>query len=243
MFKNYFKIAWRNLLRHKAYSTINIVGLATGISACLLIFLFVQHELSYEQHFTKADRTFRVVNDLIVDGEVEKASLTTGGLAPALKADFPQVQTAVRIINADKQAVTVKEDKVFYLQHTYFVDSTFFQVFDYQLLSGNAVTALNAPLSMVLTQATALKLFGSVAAAQDQVVKLQGLSFKVTGVLAPSGPSHLTPDFIASVSSLGSETLQALNQEWGNTNTYTYVLLHRPEHGPQLQARMADFFQ
>ncbi|WP_210465499.1 ABC transporter permease [Rufibacter roseolus] len=242
MIKNYLKIAWRNLLRQKAYSAINIIGLATGISACLLIFLFVQHELSYEQHFAKADRTYRVVNDLIVDDEIEKASLTTGGLAPALKADYPEVETAVRLVNADKQAVSVSDDKVFYLTNSYFVDSNFFSVFNYKFLSGDPVTALAAPLSMVLTQATAEKLFGSAAAAQGQLVKIQGESFKVTGVLAPSGPSHLTPDFFASMSSLGNEFMQMMEGEWGNTNTYTYVVLRNSSQAASLQAKMGDFF-
>ncbi|WP_210490727.1 ABC transporter permease [Rufibacter aurantiacus] len=242
MIKNYLKIAWRNLLRQKAYSAINIIGLATGISACLLIFLFVQHELSYENHFAKADRTYRVVNDLIVDDEIEKASLTTGGLAPALKADYPEVETAVRLVNGDKQAVSVSDDKVFYLTNSYFVDSNFFSVFDYQFQSGDPATALAAPLSMVLTQATAEKLFGSAAAAQGQLVKIQGESFKVTGVLAPSGPSHLTPDFFASMSSMGTEFMQMMEGEWGNTNTYTYVVLRNPSQAASLQAKMGDFF-
>ncbi|KAA3437522.1 ABC transporter permease [Rufibacter hautae] len=243
MIKNYFKIAWRNLLRQKAYSAINIIGLATGISACLLIFLFVQHELSYEKHFAKADRTYRVVNDLIVDDEIEKASLTTGGLAPALKADYPEVESAVRLVNGDKQAVSVSDDKVFYLNNSYFADSTFFSVFDYEFQSGDPATALAAPFSMVLTQATAEKLFGSAAAAQGQLVKIQGESFKVTGVLAPSGPSHLTPDFYASLSSLGNEFMQMMEGEWGNTNTYTYVVLRNPSQMASLQAKMGDLFQ
>src|SRR5690349_14862711 len=103
MLKNYIRIAVRNLLRHKVYSAINIFGLAIGIAACLLIFLYVQHELSYDSQFKKSDRIFRVANDINLQGQTDKFALTPLGLAPALKQDYPELEEAVRLMPIGKQ--------------------------------------------------------------------------------------------------------------------------------------------
>ena len=94
MFKNYLKIAWRNLIRNKVYSAINILGLATGISACILIFLYVQDELSYDTHFSNADRIYRVATDINLMGTADKFALSSRLLAPAMEKDFPEVEEA-----------------------------------------------------------------------------------------------------------------------------------------------------
>src|SRR3712207_4226903 len=107
MLKNYFKLAWRNLLRNKVYSAINIVGLATGISACILIFFYVKDELTYERHFANYDRICRVVTDLQVQEQQDKFARSPAPLAEALQKRYPEIEQVARLLPIGKQTVWV----------------------------------------------------------------------------------------------------------------------------------------
>lgn len=127
MLKNYFKIAWRNLLRNKIYSAINIVGLATGISACMLIYFYVKDELTYERHFAKYDRIYRVVTDLNLQGQQDKFARTPAPLAAALQKDYPEIQRVARLLPIGKQTVWVNdqafnEEDLFFCRQYVFPD-------------------------------------------------------------------------------------------------------------------------
>ncbi|HEU4555115.1 MAG TPA: ABC transporter permease, partial [Chitinophaga sp.] len=145
--------------KHKVFSIINITGLAVGMTACFLIFLYVHFELSYDNFHTKANRIYRLATDVKTPTETLHNGITNIPVVPAIKNDFPEVESCVRVINmgalVKKGALKFQEDNISA------VDSTFFRVFDFRLLKGDADKALQAPLSVVLTKTTAEKYFGS----------------------------------------------------------------------------------
>lgn len=158
MLKNHFLIFFRNMARNKVYAAINITGLAIGIASCILIYLYVQHELSYDTYFSQHDRIYRVVNDLIVEDEVEKASVTHAALAPALAADYPEIAAATRLISRDKQVLRL-EEKAIAVENTFWADSNYFNIFDHKMLEGDPKMALMEPNTMVLSEEVAAMFF------------------------------------------------------------------------------------
>jgi putative ABC transport system permease protein len=184
MLKNYFKIAFRSLWRNKAFSVINIFGLAIGIATCLVIMLFVQNELSYDGYSKKADRMVRVTFQGIVQGEKMNESSVMPPTAQTLKASFPEVEEATRLRDYGKPRF-VYGDKSFKDDALAFVDSNFFEVFTLPLLQGNAKAILLEPNTVVVTKALAQKYFGN----EDPIGKvinckdLPNSAFKITGVI------------------------------------------------------------
>jgi putative ABC transport system permease protein len=161
MLKNYFTIAFRSLLRHKAFSFINIMGLAVGMSACFLIFLYVHFETSYDNFHTKADRIYRVVADVKTPSEtITTQGITSAPIAVNIKRDFPEVEDAVRVTYDDGGLLVHKNDLVFQEKKIVLADSALFNVFDFPLTSGNKNTALKEPMSIVISQTAAKKYFG-----------------------------------------------------------------------------------
>src|SRR5450755_2942755 len=159
MLKNYFKIAFRNLWRHRVFSLINILGLTVGMTACFLIFLYVRFELSYDSFNSKADRIYRIICDIKTPTETIKASGPAWAVGPHLMADFPQIESVVRISN--QSFLIRKGDIKFQEESSMLADSSFFQMFDYKLLKGNPATALNEPLSLVFSESAVKKYFGN----------------------------------------------------------------------------------
>src|SRR4051812_27884641 len=155
MIKNYFRIAFRNLWRHRVFSFINIMGLTVGIAACFLIFLYIRFDLSYDAFNTKANRTYRVVCDIKTPTEVINASGPSWAVPPNIKDEFPEIEAFVRFSGGSmlfrKGDIKFQEDK------TVFADSAVFQVFDFKLLKGNPRTALKEQLSIVLSETAAKK--------------------------------------------------------------------------------------
>src|SRR5688572_6563757 len=241
MLKNYIKIAWRNLLRHKVYSAINIFGLAIGIAACLLIFLYVQDELTYEKHFSKADRIFRVANDINLQGQTDKFALTPMALAPALKKDYPELEEAVRLMPIGKQTVWFDE-KVFNEENLFFADSNFFKVFDYHFVKGNPETALSEPKTIVLTEALAEKYFGSAENAMDKMLKFSKNTHKVTGVIQDQKHSHIQVNALLSINSFDKQVKQALSSDWFRVSTTTYVLLRNANQQQDFSKKLDAFY-
>jgi putative ABC transport system permease protein len=160
MLKNYFKIAWRNLIRHKAFSLINIGGLSIGIAACLLISLYVNYELSYDSYHQKRDRIVRVTN-IMRTPETDNITiaLAPGLLATTLKQNYPEVETAVRF--EPDRAIMKVNDQLFKETNVYKTDANVFDVFSYSFIEGNAATALTDPHSIVITASLAKKYFGT----------------------------------------------------------------------------------
>ena len=239
MLLSYFRIALRNLVKHKVYSVINVAGLSVGIACCLFIFLFVRNETSYDRFFENGDRIYRVMRVGEMNGEKVGIPYVSGGYAPALKNDFPaEIAHALRVM-PEKGLVTYG-DKSFQENKLFFADSTFFEVFSYPLLQGDPRTVLDKPNSLVLTQATARKYFGNA----DPVGKTLDIDngdyqYEVTGVMAPPpGNAHLDFDFIANINVFNGQDWFG---GWGANAMVTYVLLAENAAVPRLEARFPAF--
>lgn len=238
MLKNYFKVAWRNIQKQKAFSFINIFGLAVGIAAFWLITLYVTDEWSYDRHNTKADRIFRVVQHGQWNGGKFDLAITSSPYAPTLKADFPQVEEAIRI-NFEGGGNITYRDKKLNEGGMLFTDAAFFKVFTHQFLYGDANTALQKPQSIVLTKTLAETIFGDAAKALNQLIQVDGNATTVTGVIADVPVnSHFTFKALRSMPTADS----GATGNWGDSGLYTYLLLKNPGDNKQIEAMGENFF-
>lgn len=240
MLKSYLLIFWRNMTRNKVYSAINVIGLAIGIASCILIYLFVQHELSYDKAFTKHERIYRVVNDLIVEDEVEKASITHAALAPTLVADYPEIEATTRMLSRDKQVLRL-DNKAITIENVFWVDSNYFQLFDYKLLEGDPKTALLEPNTMVITKETASKFFDDPLDAMHSTLQIGPQSYKVTGIFHAVDAAHMKPEVLTSFSTIPFERRQSMAGNWFGTNSYTYLLFQEGTDANAFSAKLPDF--
>lgn len=240
MLKNYFKLAVRNLTKNRLFSLIKISGLTVGMTAVLLIGLYLQHELSFDKVHAKADRIARVTMEYgAVSGERETSENTGNKVAPTFKADFPEIEEAVRVIRYEMIAGVEKnmgeEDEVF------FADSTIFQVFTLPLLRGDSVKAIAHPNTVVLAETIAEKYFPG----QDpmgQTIRLGSKDYEVTGIMQdPSELSQIQPDFIAGFTNLRDAAPERAT--WWNANYATYFLLRSPEDIAGLEAKIPEYMQ
>jgi putative ABC transport system permease protein len=239
MIKNYLKIAWRNLWRHWSFSTINIIGLAVGMTACFLIFMYVRFELSYDKFNQNFKQIYRLNTDIKAPNEVLHWSSASAPMGPALQADYPDVQSYVRIFGYG-YLVQSKLNK-FQENNLAFVDPSIFKIFSFPLLEGDPNTALNAPYSVVLTQTMAKKYFGNEDALGKSLLLDGKHPVSVTGICkdVPDN-SHFNFDMLISVSTM--EKLKLMNfQEWGNFSNYTYLLLRPGANPDALQAKLHAF--
>lgn len=235
MLKNYFKIAFRNFWRNRAFSTINVSGLAIGMATCLIIMLFVHNELSYDRYNKKADRMVRVVFRGTAEGGKMNEANVMPPVAQALLHDYPEVEEATRLHQAGSTIVKFA-DKTFKETSIVFADSNFFQVFTLPLIRGNAATALLQPNTMVITRAIAEKYFGG----EDPIGKVLTFSnwftdFKITGVIdkVPVN-SHFHFDFFISMTGMQ----EARSDTWLTSGFNTYLVLKPGYDYKKLEAKL-----
>ena len=235
MLRNYFTIAWRNLKKHKAFSFINIFGLAIGIAAFWLITLYVTDEWSFDRYNTKAERIFRVVQHGTWKAGKFDLAITSAPYAPALKSDFPQVEEMARIDAEGGGKVTVGEKSI-NEGDMLFTDNAIFKIFSYQFLSGDAQTALAKPQSIVLTKTFAESLFGDAGNAVGKTILIDGNPANVTGVIADVPVnSHFSFKALRSLPA-------GYTSAWDNSSIYTYVLLRNTEDSKIIEAASSKFF-
>jgi putative ABC transport system permease protein len=245
MLKNYLKIAFRNMKRHKGYAFMNILGLAVGMACCILILLYVRYELSYDRYHTHADQTYRIL--LGREGFIDRPFAgSPPGLASALEENFPEVINATRVKN---EVTSVRHKTRFFRENRfYFVDPDFLEIFNFPFLSGNPQTALDEPRSILLTSDMARKYFGDENPV-GRVVSCntfgQSVDYRVTGVLdnVPDN-SHFHFDFLTPMSSLGVLRGEAYISSWNNNAFKTYLRIAEgssPEGlGVKIEALLAD---
>jgi putative ABC transport system permease protein len=250
MLKSYFKTAFRFLLKNKTFSFINIIGLATGTLCCVYILLYVQEQYSYDTHFKNANDIYRVTTTLQLTGDNHNNATASPPIAPAMKRDFPEILQYTRVVpiatfGASKTLVTYKL-KNFYETDLAYVDSTFFDIFNYHFTNGIAENSLNQPYTLVLMKPVADKIFGD----DDPVGKVITLDnsfgkhdFKVTGVIDESlGKSHINDQIFITMNSGGMGEYVLKNDMWaGNNFTYSYVKL-RPDASPVVLERKLPAF-
>jgi putative ABC transport system permease protein len=159
MFKNYIKVALRNLQRHKGYSFINIIGLAIGIACCLLIFLYVADESSYDRFHENADRIHRIISHSTIGGETRIFARAPSAVPVELESSIPEIEAQTRLFQFGVLRFT-HEDKDFEIQDFFAADTDFFKIFSFDFISGDPETALQNPESIVVTEDTAIQIFG-----------------------------------------------------------------------------------
>ncbi|HSZ86278.1 MAG TPA: ABC transporter permease [Puia sp.] len=223
MFKNYIKIAWRNLLRNKTFSIINIVGLAMGLSCFLLISLYVLDELSYDKFNPNADRIYRINSDVRFGGTELNSALSSDVHGQMMKKDYPQVEQYTRIYNSSGSKLIKKGNSYINEQKTAHVDSTFFEVFPFPVIAGDTRTALDQPNTVVLTESAAKKYFGTtdVIGKTIETNDKGSTLYKVTAVIKDMPHNgHFNFDFLFS--------MKNVDYQWGqftSFNFHTYLLL------------------
>jgi putative ABC transport system permease protein len=236
MFKNYFKIALRNLFKYKYYSSINILGLTVGITCCLLIMLYIKHELSYDRYHEKADQTYRVVFAGSFGGSDMNFASIAAVTSEALLNDFPEVENVTRICKAETQRTRVRyQDKTFVETKLAYTDASLFEVFTFPLLAGNVQSALSEPNSLVISENTAKKYFGNEDPIGKTLTFNSSTDFKVTGIFQeiPSN-THFHFNFFVSLNTLE----ESRDQGWLNNMIYrTYIILHKDVDYKNLEAK------
>ncbi|HAS39321.1 MAG TPA: ABC transporter permease [Microscillaceae bacterium] len=241
MIKNYLKIALRNLLRQRFYSAINLLGLAVGIACAVLLYMYIQHELSYDAHFKNSKKIYRVELEGREQGEKWERSISTQWLlAPTIRKDYPEVaQVTKTMIWADK--MFQHQNKQLLVKGLRLADEDYFKVFSHRFLQGDPRTALQKPHSIVLTKSLAAKVFGRANNVLNTTLQIDKTSYLITGVIEdiPDNTHFQTEGFV-SMGSLSKRRLQSLNiKSWASTNFMTYVLLKQATSSQELENKLA----
>jgi putative ABC transport system permease protein len=237
MLRNYIKTAFRNLWKSKGFTAINIVGLAIGLSTCLLILIFVMDELGYDRYNDKADRIYRVDGDIKFGGNHFILAVAPAPAGPALLHDYPEVEKEVRFRQQGGRLVkkgnqNIQEDAVI------FADSTLFDVFTLPMLYGDPHTALVNSRTVVITERMARKYFDAVDVVGRTLTINDSIPYKVTGVIRDMpDQSHFHYDFFLSLSEL-DEAKQM--DEWLSNNFQTYIVLRKGADPRRLEAKFGQ---
>jgi putative ABC transport system permease protein len=231
MFKSYIIIGWRNLLKKKGYSAINIFGLGIGIASCMLIFMYVQYERSFDKYHEKGDRIYRVIHGGKQQALDAYWVWNNAPIGPALAANFPEIDKVLQFSGRSDILLTYGE-KIYQEEDVFFMDSTAFEVFSWNLVKGNPKTALAAPYSIVLTESMAKKYFGDEdplgksLKGTDSPGRANAGDYLVTGVMedVPAN-SHFSFDALLSLSTF-RKSIPEIFTNWGYVDFYTYFLVN-----------------
>src|SRR5688572_7295413 len=248
MQKHYLKIGWRNLIKNKTYSLLNILGLTAGTVCCLYILLYVQEQYSFDDHHKNADRIFRITTDIITKDKTDRLATVSTVILPFIQDDFPEVEEAVRVMHrpdANDHVFRVG-DRSMYITEGYYADSAFFNVFTYRFIEGSIHHCLDKPHSMVISSVVAKKLFGDEEAVNKTITMADNFGtneFTITGVFDEGyGHSHIQPNFIMNIYSgrFGGFVRKAREWAWDNT-AYGYVKLKPGTDAKAFEAKVTNY--
>lgn len=237
MIKSYIKIAWRNLIKNRLYAGINILGLTAGIVSCLLIGVYIRHELSYDRFNHNAARIVRITMDYGVDGVPQKVAVTGTKVGPQFKRVFPSVADFVRV--EKREGVIAYNNRLFQETAILYADPSFLEVFSFKTVAGNRADMLNAPDKIIVTQTAAKKYFDNTDP-MGKILKVGDKNFIVSGVAAdaPSN-SQIRFDFIISFNALPASK----KEEWWSANYITYLLLKNKDDVQPLQKQITGYMK
>ncbi len=245
MIRSYFKIALRSLIRNKAFTFINVLGLVLGISFSTMLYTYVSNELSYDSFHRKSDRTYRILTlDKSAPDNIRTYGLTVSPFGPELVSSFPEVEEMTRLHRFSGQVIVEIGDAK-YNERNWFTttDNNFFHVFDFDFVAGDKSTALSQPFSVVLPEYMAKKYFGEESAL-GKTMNLQEIGVvKVTGVIKdlPEN-SHLQFDLLFS-NILTDEDWNTYLNDWQDFGAYTYIVLHEGKSIHEVEAKMPAFMK
>jgi putative ABC transport system permease protein len=250
MWRNYLLVAFRNLSRNRAFSFINILGLAVGLATCLLIMVYVLDEVSYDRQFKDVDRLYRLVQGAHGEGW----SADPAPVAQGLKSDFPEVEESARLMKYPNMDNTVldytrgRESRRFNESNGYYVDSTFFRLFSYDFVAGDPLTALDEPNSMVISQTIAGKLFGREDPIGKQIklgLPFGRFDYTVRGVFRDQGlRSHIPAHFFLSMSNGDIGQWVPTLKSWATVNIFhTYFKLKAGSDVAAFEKKLNPYFR
>ncbi|WP_247233098.1 ABC transporter permease [Telluribacter sp. SYSU D00476] len=256
MIKNYLKIAWRNIIRNKTFSAINILGLSVGLTCCMLLLLYIRNELSYDKHHEHADNLYMLSLKAVIGQSAGREFATSPApYAPTLKSEYPEIEETSRLFAPENKALLQvreqgKQVLSFYESKGYQVDSNFFTMFSYEFVEGNAANALADRNSLVLSEEVARKLFGN-SPALDRTIRVSGdqgggEDFKVTGVYRDaSAHSHIDARFFVPIyaGSIGNFLKEGQLDFANNNMFYTYLRLRPGTESAQLMQKLPAFVE
>jgi len=238
MFRNYAKIAIRNLKRYKGFSFIIIAGLSVSISVILLILLYIQYELSFDRYHKNADQIYRVVQEFpYFYGGKNQAPITPGPMASTLMDEVPDVVTASRLLDSDDVLISYS-DKNFTEKNFYFADPQLFDIFSIALIKDHPQKILNDPYSVVLSENMARKYFGDQDPIDKTIRYEDKYDFRVTGIIQnmPHN-SHFRLDFVVPFDAY--ELIRGRKySSWYQSAFYTYMLLHKDAHPKAVETKI-----
>jgi len=246
MYQNYFKIAWRNLIKKKGYTFINISGLALGMACCMIIFLFVNDELSYDSYHEHRNQIYQVIHGSESASDAEFWVWNNAPIGPALSNEFPEIDKVVQF--SGKADILLRNGDINHQEDgVFFMDSTAFDVFSWNFIDGDPKTALVAPYSIVLTESTANKYFGNEEALgkilEGRAVagRAEGGDYTVTGIIEdiPSN-SHITFNALLSLSTFHKSIPQVFEM-WGYADFYTYIKVNEQFNRQDFERKIPDF--
>ena len=238
MIKSYFKIAWRNLKKNRLYAGINIIGLTVGIVSCLLIGIYIRHELSFDRFNENADRITRVVMDYNFGGQSQQVAVTGTKVGPQFKRTFPQVVDYVRL--EKRSRVISYNNRLFDEKNVLYADPSFLKIFSFKLISGNATDVLSTSDKIIITQKTAEKYFDQ----EDpigKILKVGAKTFIVSGIAAnPPSNSQIQFDFLLSFTNIVDPKQP---EAYDSANYITYLLLKNSGDVAPLQKQITAYMQ
>jgi putative ABC transport system permease protein len=243
MLKSYFISLYRNILRNKFYSLLNILGLSIGLATALFILLYITDEAGYDKHFENYNRIYRVESEITVNNNPQQFATAPPPLGPAMKKEIPEIEEVVRL---DELGLFIfrYEEHEFFESRFFYADSSIFRVFNHEFVYGNPGTCLTEPSSIVLTRFTAEKYFGSSNPTGKILTDSEGDSYQVTAVIEnlPSN-THLKYDALISVSTLPDKYSTTLPARFWRLGAYTFLLLHENAKITSIHDRFPAFYE
>ncbi|MEM1320579.1 MAG: ABC transporter permease [Bacteroidota bacterium] len=252
MFRNYLKIAFRNIWKHKAFAAINVFGLALGMACCFLIIHYVWHESNYDNFYDNQDRLFVLKYDISLTSNEISSQQTPPPMGPTMVNDFPEVEAAARIFVRDISVTVSGTDKQMEVKEVFFADSSTTDIFPLEFLQGQASTVLDRPFSVILNETTAQTLFGSTDVVGRSLKLGEADNFNVTGVFKDwPKQSHIPFKMLVHYDNMidvepphaHENVKRILEKNWIATHSNTYILLSDASHVETVNAKMPAFIK
>ena len=245
MLRSFLILGLRNLFnKNRLYTFVNIIGLSVGLASLWLVSLFIYDEYTFDRHYSKTDNIYRVILDFTSDGTVTSWAKTSAPIGQYLQGAFPEIEQVARIRKNPGTDLLSVGEKQFYEPQLFFADSTFFQIFDIPFKKGNRDLALADKNNIVLTEALALKYFGSADVIGKTIRYDNSIDLKVTGVMESMHPnSHFIADAFVTFSTLRDLLGEKRLAHWGQFDHYTYALLSPGASAIQLEFKLPDLLK
>ncbi len=244
MIRNFLMVAFRNLWNNKLFSFINVLGLTIGMTACLLILIYVHFERSFDRYHERADEIYRLRYERISEtGEAVRFASCCPPAAPRMRDQFPEVEITARCFT--RQATfSFNDDRKFIEDHNFFVEQEYFEIFDYEFIAGDPINGIRKANSCYISESTALKYFGSEDPIGKVISRDKKLNFKVTGVYKDSPENtHMHMDIALSYPNLWDIYGRDIENSWGDSGFYTFFILNQGTDMNSFKTKLANLVE